>query len=390
MDIDKSSVISNATIMNYYPTYSLLDEITDTKIKTLNIFVDLKNCLQSTYMEHIVLSLVNNTITTGKVDSSVFLSLLSFFTFHKTYAQKRSIKINFYIFFESGQSFYHLGIDKKYKFKRKIDNLYGLDRDKRDLFFSVLQKNYQLIENVCNHIPNIKVIRMENFEADFIPYYLISKNLVPHDDDCCNVIYSNDHDLLQVLSLPQNSIVYQKCFKQKRLVKKNNAVFRELKIKDMKEDDINIPDEYQPLAMSVIGDSSDCIDGIDKIGPKIFLNNFEDLKELIGGSMSELYNRIIHRKFIFNSQDETGNKYIDKIIKAEIENNRISRNLKLVSFYLISHEIDNPSSTEIIKRKDHIDKILNTSKIVNCQNLTEALIKSGVYILNDDLDMLYA
>ena len=110
-------------------------------------------------------------------DTSVFSSLISFLAFHKRYSLNRGVKIKYYIFFESGKSYYHLNICKKYKIGRRIDDLYGLDHEKRELFFKVLNANYDMIENACNKIPDIKVVRLQNLEADFIPYYLIRNKL---------------------------------------------------------------------------------------------------------------------------------------------------------------------------------------------------------------------
>jgi len=153
------------SIISYYPTYSILDEVlTCGKYDTLNLYLDIKNNLQSLYMQHAILEIVENTLTSKFTDSSIFESIMQFLSFHKIYAANRNVKINFFIFLETGRSSYHLNISKKYKISRRIDDLYGLDREKRDLFFEVLQKNFMLLESACNKMPNIKVIRLPKLQ----------------------------------------------------------------------------------------------------------------------------------------------------------------------------------------------------------------------------------
>ena len=106
----------------------------------LNIYIDLKNTLQTTYMEHAIVNILESTQRSKYFDTSVFSSVISFLAFHKRYAMAREINLNFILFLESGKSIYHTNISKDYKIGRRIDDLYGLPNDKRELFFEVLQK----------------------------------------------------------------------------------------------------------------------------------------------------------------------------------------------------------------------------------------------------------
>jgi len=176
----------------------ILDEICSYgNYKKLTIFIDLKNTLQTTYMEHAIVNILENTKQMKFMDTSIFSSLISFLGFHKIYGMKRGLDINFIIFFESGHSYYHQNISKKYKISRKIDDLYGLEREDRELFWSVLSNNFKLIEKACNKLPKVKVINMSHFEADFIPYYLLSRKKVEYDGTVGYITYFNDNDLMQ-------------------------------------------------------------------------------------------------------------------------------------------------------------------------------------------------
>lgn len=374
-----------SSLLSYYPSFSILDEIMSYgKYNQLNIYIDLKNTLQTTYMEHAIINILESTQRSKFFDTSIFSSLISFLAFHKRYALDRNIKLNFIIFFETGQSMYHKNISKEYKVSRRIDDLYGLDNEKRELFYNVLQRNFQLIESACNKIPNVKVIRLKNMEADFVPYYLTTRKVVDMNPHIVHVIYSNDHDLLQCLN--ENVYVYQKVMaKVRRIAKSGQAMELELKLKKK----IDIEDEYQPLAMAIIGDPGDDVYGIKGIGPVTFVKCFPELKKLIG-NMDELYENVLNDKPIFDlSNLKVPNKNTQKIIKEEETNKTISKNLKLVSFELISRAIESYDSLEMTERSKQINNIVKNNEIANIESLTMSLTKVGVELEHKALDILY-
>lgn len=378
-----------SSILSYYPTYSILDEIVSyNNYKTLNIYIDLKNCLQSLYMEHAIVNIIESTIKSNTTDSSIFSSLISFLGFHKIYALKRNVNVNFIIFFETGVSYYHKNISKKYKISRKIDDLYGLEKEKRDLFFDVMHKNLRLIERACNKFPNTHVICLPHFEADFIPYYLISRELVSKTSDTAHVVYSNDHDLMQTLCAGDHVYIYQKVSRKKRIAKKGQVVSLELR------KDGSWPDTLQPLAMAVIGDPGDDVDGVKTIGPGRFSLLLDDLLKILPGwngtDLNSLYDDIRSKKPIFNLTDyRNSNKYLNKVIEKEQTENLISNNLRLVSFELLSREIDDPNSVEIVKLKDIINDAILSHKTVSMESMKLAIRKLNVTIEDDDLNTIY-
>lgn len=370
------------SILSYYPNYEILDSLVSSQknCKNINIYIDLKNALQTLYMKDTIVSIVENSSRSKFIDTSIFSSVLSFLKFHKIYSSKRHINIRFYIFLESGQSFYHLNISKKYKIRRKIDNLYGLDRIKRDLFFDVLNKNFTLMEKILNKIPNIHVIRLENLEADFIPYYLISRKLVDTSNDTVHVVYSNDHDLLQVLD--DNVYVYTKSMKGKKLISKNEALKHYLKYE-------NVPDEYLPLVMAIMGDNGDDVDGIKGIGPKIIEKNIHQLVDMVGG-IDNLYKNVITGNEIFDvNKYESKNKYIDEILQKEKDIKIISNNLKLVSFEIISRYLDDPIKIEMLNKRKFIHEIIENKSTHELNIIKDVLDKLSVYVEDDSLEGLY-
>jgi 5'-3' exonuclease len=371
-----------SSILSYYPTYSILDEIVSySDYDTLNLYLDLKNNLQSLYMQHAIINLVESTLMSNYINTAVFESLLSFLSFHRLYAVKRKININFYIFFETGRSSYHTNISKKYKISRKIDDLYGLEREKRELFAEIVQKNLQLIDKACNLMPGIKIIRVPNLEADFIPYYLLRNSLVSDSPNVAHVIYSNDHDLYQCVG--DNAYVFCKTGKKKRIIKKNEVMNEYLKFKN------NFPDKYFPLVMAIVGDPGDDVDGISGIGPKRAAGLLDELVSLAGG-IEKLYDDVFNSRPIFQFGDSTfKNKYINQIVDQETKNSLISNNLRLVSFELLSRELDNPSTTEMIEKREFILSILRGNKQARLESMKKALEMNRVFVDKDILEVIY-
>lgn len=372
-----------SSLLSYYPNYQILDEICNYgPYKTLNIFIDLKNNLQSTYMEHAIVNIVESTKKASGIDTSIFSSLIAFLSFHKIYGMKRGINTNFIIFFESGHSYYHKNISKQYKISRKIDDLYGLDKKDRELFFQVLHSNFQLIESACNKMPNLRVIRLPNLEADFVPYYSLTRNFVQRGNGVGNVVYSNDHDLQQCLM--DDVYIYSKSAKSKKILKQGKIMEMFLKKPN------NIPDKYLPLAMAVIGDPGDDVIGVNGIGPATFLKIFDQLISMTG-NLEQIYEKVENKKDLFDFiPSSISNKKLNDIVTAEVEHKTVSNNLRLVSFELISRAIDNPISTELLEKRKIIEKNYQEDRhIPSAEVMKSALERNGVYLEEASIDFLY-
>jgi hypothetical protein len=380
--IKRKNIMHPSSLLSYYPNYAILDEIlSKNNYRKMMIYIDLKNNLQSTYMEHAIVNIVENSKLANKKDTSIFSSIISFLSFHKMYGIKRGVDIDFFIFFESGRSSYHLNIDKNYKISRKVDDLYGLNREDKEAFYQILDANYQLTEATLNRIPGIKVFRMPRLEADFIPYYLLSRGKVPLDGSVANVIYSNDHDLMQCLQ--NHTFIFSKSGKSKKILTHGTVM------KDFLKKECKIDDSYLPLAMSIIGDVGDDVTGVNKVGPARFLDMFDELVTYTG-TMDQIYDRVRKNQIIFDPlPTKFKNKYLRNVVDEELNNKTVSNNLKLVSFELISRELDDPNSTEMLEKRRLVEKILDTENNVPCDSLKKALNMHNVYLEESSLDFLY-
>jgi len=150
----------------------------------------------------------------------------------------------------------------------------------------------------------------------------------------------------------------------------------------------NLSDDFLSLAMAVCGDPGDDVYGIKGIGPKTFSDMAYDLEKMVGG-IPNLYNNVEKGKPIFDPSKVIKNKYINKVLEAESQNKLISNNLKLVSFELISRFIENPSTTEVLERKNKILTNITESDIVDKDRIYKVLDMRKVYIQFDDLEVLY-
>lgn len=362
--------MSLENLTSFYPTYSLLDEIVSSGgYKHINFFIDLKNILQALYKNETVQEIVNSSLQSQKLDPSIFINLLNFLIYNKKYSLKRNITVDFFVFFEIGESFYHTQISPTYKYSRRIDNLYGLDKAGKEYFSKILQNNYDLIEKVINKIPNTYCIRLANFEADFVPYYLIRNNYIV--DDAANIIFSSDHDLLQCLDLPGKNFIIRKTKLNKKIVRRGNVVEEHLKYEK------RYPDNYLTLFMSIIGDSGDDVTGIDQLGPKRTNEIMDDIVKL-GGSIEEIRKNVLSGKKLFDlSQKNIQNKNMIRVVENE---EIISRNLKLVDFEIMSRTLDNPPSTYVLNIRKHIENIFINKQEYPADILISALKKTGIDI----------
>jgi hypothetical protein len=371
-----------SSLLSYYPTYAILDEMVSYgNYKRLTIFIDLKNTLQTTYMEHAIVNILESSKQTKFMDTSIFSSVISFLSFHKIYGMKRGIDINFIIFFETGQSYYHLNISKQYKISRKIDDLYGLDRADRELFWKILHNNFRLIDQACNKMPGVKVVRMSHLEADFVPYYLLSIKKVPLNENIGYILYSNDHDMWQCAA--EDSYIFSKAGKNKKIIRAGNIMSTFLK------KPCDYADIYLPLAMAVIGDPGDNVTGVEGVGPARFLDILPQITAMTG-SMGEIYKKVENGENLFDPLPPSiSNKYLQKVVDAEVNKKTVSDNLKLVSFELISRALDDPNTTEMIEKRKMLERVLEDDEVYPLESLKIALTKTGVFLEESSIDFLY-
>lgn len=377
----------SSCLMPYYPKYSILDEIiSDNNYKKMNIFIDLKNTLQTLYMKNVILLMTENIKKSNFLDTSILQSVLEFLSWHKIYSLKRGIEINFYIFYDFGNSFYHQNVDKKYKISRKIDDLFGLDSVTREMFFTVIQRNLKILEKLGNKIPNTYVLVLEHLESDFVPYYILRNNLIELDEKNCHIIYSNDHDLMQCLYICDHVFQFRKLGKNKSVLRKSDVPNKYLKHQT------SLLPEHLPLAMGIIGEIGDDVKGITGIGKKTVEHAISDLLKIY--TDQELYKKILKNEELFPQELDYyknifSNKITIKVVEQEKNEKRFSKSLKLTSFEILSRFFDDANTTEAFKRKENFINIFKNKESVSLPSLKKALSMNKIFINEDDLDILF-
>jgi len=383
-------------LINYYPRHHLIDELLNahSNVDHINFFFDLKNIMQTTYLEFAINYLINDSREKGQISSLIFESFIAFLGFHKEYCYSRSKNANFYVFFENGDSGYHKRIYKDYKNNRKIDKAFGLTEAELRLNRDILQKNLILIEKACNKIPNVFVIHMKNLEADFIPYYLMSRKLVPHGENVLNLTYSSDHDLYQNTLCTDNSYIYYRRKKDLAIIDKHMIIKKYMK-KHKIPPNIDIPPHYYPIFIACTGDSGDDIPSpFHGAGPVTVYKHINDFVEICGG-IENIYKIAYDKNQNKLIDDETRrnlpeNIKMTKTIQKFIDNDdKILRNIRLMSFEVLSYYLDNYGDNNLMEQRRHIRDIIKNNTSINSNILLETLRKTKIFIDESHFNRAY-
>ncbi|GIU69207.1 MAG: hypothetical protein KatS3mg002_0443 [Candidatus Woesearchaeota archaeon] len=374
-------MLSTANVITFFASYDVLNSIVSTRETShINFFIDLKNVVQSLYRKDAIEIITENTKQFNSLDLSLFHSIFNFLSYYKVYCIKKGLTCNFYFFFETGDSTYHQTLYKKYKSNRKIDKLFGFDTETKELFYLVFQKNLGLIEKIGNKLPNVKVIKLDLFEADFIPYYLINYKNIGNDDNDVNIILSNDHDMWQCAN--DNTFIYSRYGKRSKVISKGK-VLNNL----FKDSDKIYNDDYYTLILSIIGDKSDNIEGIKGIGEKRADIIYDELARFYPDP-SIFLSKIKENIPLFDDYNGD-NKYMIIVRNQENEFRTVTRNMQLISFEIISRLINDPTKLYLLEVHKKIESVLENNSYIKFENLVEALKRSQIYVDEDIFGSLY-
>ena len=106
--------------------------------------------------------------------------------------------------------------------------------------------------------------------------------------------------------------------------------------------------------------------------------------------IEKIRENVVRGKPIFDPNLPTNpNKYMSKVLFEEKNNKLISNNMKLVSFEILSRFVDDPISTEMVKKRKHIIEVLQNKKVAPLQVIRGALEKSRVLLEDNTLETIY-
>lgn len=257
------------------------------------------------------------------------------------WCQSHNIVPEIYLFAEHGDTLYHDRIDPGYKRDRKKRAKTSLPTEYlRDKFSRVLHENIKYLQTVLNtRGSGIKLIYLEDLEADFVASQIVNMHQVANPRDMyetLTVTFSKDKDLTQAIS--KNHIQLTKNPKQDYKIYTTENIFTSI-IKNKKLDPHGLPTNMFTLALGIIGDSSDSVDGIKGIGEVAVFNILKEFeKEFEAVVDYESFMRIITDIIELNEGDP---KIIKHLIKIYSEKAVLERAFKMIDFRpLVESEIE--------------------------------------------------
>jgi hypothetical protein len=370
-----------SSILSVYPPQALDNNIERDKPKYLFLYIDLKNCLVSLFVEEVITEIVTNTENMNNIDTSIFQSILYNVSWWKSYAANKGLILKTFIFTDVGRSQYHKSIYSEYKANREISQIHHSTHDEK--LKEIRDKNFFIAEKILNQIPNIYFFCLKNLESDFVPYYLIDRKF-KNIERVIHVMATSDHDHFQCLNLKNT---YQICRVKsdrslydmssvihKYAVDKNKSKNKMEKLEKMKTMD----PRWIVALQSISGDPGDNIPGIKGLGPMKATEMLteEKIVSSILGTPEELENRIEkENKFFIDDAlplKSLSNNWQTAIIKNEIA----TRAYKLISFEQLCRWLEKQNTVEKINIIKYFDDVIykkNIEKIPGPKSLMNAL-----------------
>ena len=246
------------------------------RYKNVIFHIDLPSIARGFYNKDVVQYEITNYIQTQQNPILFFTEAKEFL--NKIYEQFSSFNPKFNIFYDNGECKQNKSIYNGYKNRSSAASKLMLEDVELELYHQIKGYYYSaFVERFTNSIS--KVTYFQEYEADFIPWIVISKNIWNSaQPDTFNVILSTDKDLLQCCQF-KNCIQTMTLYSPREskiifnVYDDNNAISQ---IYEKFERGI-LTSQYIPLMLALGGDKADKIPGIPKVGPagayKLILNN---------------------------------------------------------------------------------------------------------------------
>ncbi|MCK5016584.1 MAG: hypothetical protein KAS32_05860 [Candidatus Peribacteraceae bacterium] len=378
------------SLISAYPVKELTDLVTKFKPKKLNVYIDLKNTLVSLFVPSVAndILVTSRTLDSG-LDTTITQATLLISSVWKKYADRLGLDVELFICTDRGKSCYHRGIHKDYKANRLLSDMVGgttevLSLDPKTLNKKEYQKyclawakqardlNTKISEPIVNTIPGVHYYCLKSLEADFLPYYLISRKF-KDEEGILHVVCSGDKDLYQILNLKNTVMLYKR--KQKKYIVSRSSIIplyskfhtmsQSAKVKKSKILSLVKPDDIV-AAMALAGDVSDNIPGVEGVGEitSVDMISNQDVYKKLVGTIQEAEDRVSEGgKFL--KEDEIGiSSLSNKWKKALISNDVVTASFKMISFEILCRWLENKSTTEKMDYLNYIDKITYKTDII--------------------------
>lgn len=250
--------------LKYRIPYNLINEALK-NYKNLVIFLDLNSIARGFYNRDVILSELNNYVESKQLPTLLIKELKEFLNnLHSSY---KRFNPKFCIFYDLGFNEQNKSVSNSYKINRTNETkTYLIDDEERALYYQIKQYYFEEINKQFNIKGLCKVVFLDKYESDFVPFYFINKYDFTKDPNTMNLVLSVDKDLLQCCQLPntfQAISVYLKSESRIDSVLYNDINAVKYLSKTFQPDNF-ITSKYIPLILALAGDKSDGIDGIKK------------------------------------------------------------------------------------------------------------------------------
>lgn len=343
-------------------------------------------------------------------------------------------KLEFNFFWEVGRSEYHRKINKNYKSKRGNSYLILSPNDVSKLK-DINIAAFLIWEELAKNIHNVKCYKLNYFEADFIPHYIINKLDEDNEDslyhkniNAINYIFSTDKDLGQTINNP-NTFQVKKVWGTvpeynvdgKRIGDKRGRITTIVNYNDINNDllkDFNLkfPEKSNYIVdlLTLVGDDADEISGIKGVSYKkayelLEIMDFKHVTEFM--DKYESYNQFYEEYKMnipenleiqaYNKEQElAGNKrrrklkepfgvIFERAFKMILDDRiDILNNLKQIDFDIIMKNIPLNTNVEIIEKYRSVAN-LNLQKLKKDLNAINIDVNSFTFACSDIINREY-
>lgn len=183
------------------PNRLIHDKLTEKNYKRVNFYIDLASIARGFFNMKVVTMEIANYAETRQPPTIFINELKEFLT--QLYRNYQSYNPRFVIFYDTGHENQNRNFDSVYKSDKSGGVFAVLENEELQLFREIKSYYFNQTAEKFNVTNVSRVIYLKNVETDYIPYYILSENLMDSGNpDIANIILSVDKDLLQTCQFP--------------------------------------------------------------------------------------------------------------------------------------------------------------------------------------------